>query len=295
MKKIIAILFLTFITCGQSLAAITFTDGHWSTTFDCDEWTMPDALTCDDMIIGATYTFNDHQTQILSTANYSNGDGGRGIRFWLAWDPEAEVEARTKYTGPLWVGFPSAQQELWIRWYMRYQYGFAWSPLEYHKQLYIHTGEVNTSVIPAWYGYIYYTAGAQNTADPYQVLTDENYGWSYIMGGSTSDGQWHCYEIHIKMDTDQTNGIGQIWLDGILLESNVEVDWSDGDATAKEGWTYFTFTSNSKSSADTDGMYVDYDDITVYNTTPPNTDLDGNPFIGPIGGIWTSKSTGISF
>ena len=36
------------------------------------------------------------------------------------------------------------------------------------------------------------------------------------MGSATSDGQWHAYEIHIKMETSSTtaDGVAEAWVDG---------------------------------------------------------------------------------
>lgn len=40
--------------------------------------------------------------------------------------------------------------------------------------------------------------------------------------------------------------------------------------------------------------YVDFDDMVIYNATPPNTDSGGNPYIGPLGDSTTPTMKGIS-
>ncbi len=103
------------------------------------------------------------------------------------------------------------------------------------------------------------------------------------MNGSYSDGLFHCFEIHLKMDSNGTDGIGRLWIDGVLRASNAGVNWSNGNATARAGWKKFFFHENQNNPGNGRPMYVDYDDMVIYNTTPPNRDAQGNPFIGPIG------------
>jgi len=264
----------------MSFAAITFDNGKWETSFDCSEQTQYVAtMDCDGLEWAGNWVYEDYLTQITSSANNSSGDGGRGARFWVG-------DGQNIGTGTIGVIFPENQKELWIRWYMRHETGFAWTSLLYDKHLYIYTpggNETGTQVIPEFYGLTYYLLGAQGVPGKSdQVLTEENNGWTNIMGGDESDGEWHCYEIHIKMDTNQTNGIGQIWLDGELKASNTAVDWSYGKPDAQLGWEYFTFEDNQAYPGNGGAMSVDYDDIVVYTTTPPGRDANNNPYIGPI-------------
>jgi len=41
--------------------------------------------------------------------------------------------------------------------------------------------------------------------------------WADLFGGSGSDGQWHCFEIHLKQGAG--NGICEIWFDNVLVGS----------------------------------------------------------------------------
>jgi hypothetical protein len=166
---------------------------------------------------------------------------------------------------------------------MRYESGFAWigGGPGYDKWLYILTGG-STDVIPEFAG-AGITAYAQGPGigENYQVNTS-SYGWDDIMGGATSDGLWHCYEFYIKMDTDQTDGVGRIWIDGTLRAENIAVNFSGGDAASQPGWTRTLIGSNQSTPDNGRVMAVDFDDMVIYSSTPPNVDADGNPFIGPI-------------
>jgi hypothetical protein len=109
-----------------------------------------------------------------------------------------------------------------------------------------------------------------------------SFGWQDIMGGTASDDLFHCYEVHLKMDTDSTNGVGQIWVDGKLRVSKTDVDWSGGDATSRQGWTWILIGSNQNAPSNGRCMYVDFDDIAISNTG----------YVGPIGNI-PSPPTGL--
>lgn len=169
-------------------------DLFWSTTYDCDEWTQSQGdPNCDGLAFYGGWTCNGDEEQITSAANYPGGNGGKGQRHWVG-------DGVNQNSGGLKKEFSFVQSELWIRWYMRYESGFQWNPLGYDKWLYIDVGD-NDAVIPQWYGSdkvnihsAVYGNDGQNHPSP------EGNGWNTIMNGPTSDGQFHCYEIHIEMD-----------------------------------------------------------------------------------------------
>jgi hypothetical protein len=275
MKKLILILII--VLCGS--ASYAGVDLPWSTTYDCDEWTQSDAtLTCDSLEKGGGWTTTDGaEEQITSSANNSNGGGGRGQRHW-------EGDGVNNNSGGLRVTFNSVQSELWIRWYMRYESGFNWDILNYDKILYIKTPDFDTNgniaPIIRWYGvdFSIYSQGVQSGIN----YGSDGYGWDDVMGGSTADGNWHCYEVHIKMDTNGNNGIGEAWIDEQKIISENSCDFG-----TQSGWSNFLIGSNQSSPDNGSDMAVDFDDIVVSNTG----------YIGPIN-IETIKgvvSSGVSF
>jgi len=213
-------------------------------------------------------------TQVSPDANYPGGLGGNGLRFW-------DGDGDNTHSAFPEVFFPSPQTELWFRWYMRYAPGYQWNPLYYAKHLYIWTQSASNALIPEYYG-----------ADNYQIYAEApsggasypgNTGWQSIYEtpstyGTASDGSWHCYEIHIKMDTNGTlsnatpaNGIAELWIDNVNQFSVTNANFSWGDPIAAQGWTYVDIKSN-QSSPDNGttrtqvGSYVDYDDIVISTT-----------------------------
>lgn len=280
--KILASL-IVLLWASSGFAAISFTNGKWETSFlTCPEGSGYGATLCDNLDWGNAYTDGGNATQITTSANNSAGLGGRGVRFW-------NNDGQNMNSATLRVEFPTLQAELWIRWYTRYQSGYSWSGStpSYDKMLYI-TGDID--IIPEYHdgnNGPEYSVVTQGAADYYQIETTD-FGWSHVMGGATGDGQWHCYEIHIKRDTTSGaphNGVGQLWIDGILRAEDITAEMGNG-------WVSFKFEENQNSVASGAPYYIDYDDMVIYNTTPPNTDANGKAFIGPLDWGGTDTTAG---
>lgn len=302
--RIIAVLLGFLLTASIAIAGnvISFTNGMWSTTFDYAECTQRGGgggTNCDTVKTDDIYwswgaaAVDGNYTQVSTFANYSGGAGGNGFR---AFAPNNLTDLDPQGTsGPVLIDLPSAQKELWIRWYQRYQQGWKWrdgNPY-YDKTLYIKTGTPSTAVIPEFH-IADYTVISQGVGIPNYYQVQGSLGWQDVMSGSVSDGLFHAYEIYIKMDTDgvsggaSANGVGRLWIDGVLVAENTAVNWSGGDSTAKNGWMECEFESNQRYTDNLNGDiggigYIDYDDMAIYNITPPNLDADGNPFIGLYG------------
>ena len=275
---VVAILSGFFVLPVISSAAIDLRSGSWETTYDCDEWEQIygwSSLNCDGLSVGGGWTCEGLGEQITSDANYAFGNGGKGQRHW-------EGDGSNVNSGGLSLYFNTPQKELWIRWYMRYEEGFKWSYLNYDKWLYIHTNVSGCDVIPEFCWSNGIVVGVQGGGDAYQIYNDSR-GWQYIYGNE-SDGSWFQVEIHIKMDTNSKDGVGELWLNGELVASNYAVDYSRGNTTARQGWVSFVIGSNQRSPNNGRPMYLDFDDIKV--ATPEYTDFiqddQGNLMIGSV-------------
>ena len=271
---IFLIVFIMLFFVGWVSASITFdVDGRWETSYDCADWnTYGDPLDCDGLSKCGGWTCSGLYEQITSAANNPNGTGGKGQRHWVG-------DGTNSNSGGIAVEFSHPQKELWVRWYMRYEDGFSWDPLQYDKILYFHSG--STSLIPEFVWGDQFALIAQSTSDYYQARCYDC-GWPRVYPSNISDGCWHFFEIHVGMDTNQLDGVAQFWLDGVLLINESDVDWSDGNLSSMEGWTNFGIGSNQNSPDNGRCMAVDFDDVVVYNQTPPNLDAFGNAFIGPV-------------
>lgn len=212
-------------------------------------------------------------TEVVSAA--SRTPGGKGLRQWVG-DGQNVGTAAVRYD------FDATSPEIWIRYYIRYQSGFAWSGGNpgYEKNLYLNTAGA-LDVLPQavgsnWQVTMQGGAGDTRSATP-------TTSWQDVFG-TTSDGNFHAVEFHLKMDTDSTDGIVQLWLDGTLVIDDSDVDFSGGSASIRSGFTWFEFMANQNAPANSGGIgdpaYVDVDDMVIYTTIPPNTDGAGNAWIG---------------
>lgn len=230
--------------------------------------------------VHGSYIAGDYASKVDNAANnpLGTGNGFRGF----------DGSGNTIDTAPVVVTFPEPQPEIWIRWYQRNELGYQWAVIGGDripvsgKNLYIFDAG-GGGIVPEYKLKEY---AIQDLGGAIVSTTGEQ-GWlstPAIAGQEGSDGLYHCFEVHLKMDTDQTDGTGEIWIDGVLKASENDKDWSGGNTTSQLGFSYFRIGSNQGVVDNgTVGKYVDFDDVVVYNQTPPNTDAFGNPYIGPIG------------
>ncbi len=248
-------------------AAISFTNGYWSTSFNegCDaEWTWsstnyhPPCYPEYDR--GGDNECNGQGEQITSAANNPSGGGGRGQRHW-------EGDGSNANSGGLATSL-SGLTEIWIRFYMRYQSGFAWSgnSVHYDKIIYINPAGTGQYIIPEFHDNV--------LAITTNVAIASSTTWQDVMGGNTADGQWHCYEFHMNTN----DGTAQAWLDGNPI--------IDTTSTSLIGRTMNRIGIGSNQDDPNNGgcYYVDFDDIAIAlpSYTGFVTDSNGNPMIGPI-------------
>lgn len=248
----ITVVCLLILQNPRMAAAITL---PWSTTFDCNDWNQyTDPLNCDGLSKGGGWTCTQGGTyyeQITAAANNPNGGGGKGQRHWVG-------DGSNNQSGGTALYFDKPQKELWIRWYLRYQPGFKWSYIVYNKLLYIHTDAFSVDAVPEWYNADDFSIAAQGGSG-HNVCN--HCGWNTLMGGPTSDGKWHALEVHIKMDTNGSNGVAEAWMDGIQKLSVTNVNFG-----TQPGWSWMQFPSNQSSPSNGGCFYLDYDDLAISNT-----------------------------
>jgi hypothetical protein len=318
-KALITLITMLALALGASIgdAAITFDeDGKWETTFDCDaqDQTAGYGLVCDGLVYAGAGGGTTELSRITSDANNPEGGGGRGARFWKGGGPIGE-RIDNCISRELTVIFPEKQPELWIRWYERFEEGFWWNRPEWGylpalKSLYIHSVNPSAEECPGLdcsgshpyfgkhYGVWRIVHGGGTCMIPSSVSSDEGYGWPAIYPygeelGTMSDGSWtKSIELYIKMESclECNDGIIRMWYDGVLIANNTNMQFAMGCAPIWDGWTYFNFLGNQKDPGLGRDLYVDVDDMTIYNTTPPNEDEHGNPMIGPLG--WGENGNG---
>ena len=263
--------FISVIDPAAVKAAVTL---PWSTTFNCADWDQSVGLGSKDVNCdgisgwggwGCSDSTGSKVEQITSAANNPSGGGGKGLRHW-------EGDGQNNNSGGMSLSFTSVQNEVWVRWYMRYEKGFKWNPLVYEKWLLFDMSTIQ-SFVPGWYSSDSLQLRAYAVSSAYSAPSGN--GWTTVMGGSTSDGAWHYYEVHAKMDTNGSNGVAEIWIDGVKRFSRSDINFG-----TKAGWISFLIAVNQDVPANGRCMAVDYDDLAVSTTG----------YIGPISDGTTPNS-----
>lgn len=217
-------------------------------------------------------------TEVTAAANNPNGDGGMGLRIWIS-------DGENNNSKDPAIVLTQSEPEFWVRWYMRFEAGFAWTGgnPNYHKILDMwetHPAGGNRWIFDSdTLEYVLWRAGMNIAATP------AGNSWQDVFG-TTSDGLFHMFEYHFKADTVAGNdGIFQAWIDGNLVINRNNLNLTDGNPN--EGPRHIDISLNQRWAANGAGspMYVDFDDFAFYTETPPNTDASSNPWIGPLNGF----------
>jgi hypothetical protein len=225
----------------------------WSTTYNCADWnTYADPLNCDGLQPNGAWTANGQYEQITSAANNPSGGGGKGQRHWIG-------DGSNINSGGTLIKFNTPPSEIWARWYMRYQSGFAWNPINYDKLFYIHDSTGGGSIVDLYYG-----DGMRlfnGTLGSTVALCSSGCGWNTMYPGGTSNGSWHYLEVHIKTSTNGSNGIFEYWLDGVQKISVKNINIDNGTT-----FDHIEFPSNQAMPANGGTFYLDLDDVAINST-----------------------------
>jgi hypothetical protein len=241
----------------------------FQTTFNCAEWNqsmgLSDGNVCSngDGIAGAGAwtTSNNSRDQITAAANNPVGGGGRGFRHWRG-------NGSNNNGGGLTIALPSGVTEMWVRFYMRFQSGFAWSggSPTYTKDNY--WGSCGSGCA------IFGIQGSHSWGVNFNGGTNypSSLTWAGSQGGNIGDGQWHSYEYHLKQNG--SSATIEFWFDGVRYLNRTNANLGNTP------WRDFILGSNQ---SDVTGCsldcFVDYDDLAI--STVGYIGPIGNPSPGP--------------
>jgi hypothetical protein len=256
--------FLLFAVAAS--ANITLTNGKWSTTFNCSDWTYPPdspSTGCDGLDRGTDSL--TYSSQITSSANNPSGGGGEGFAWKVGNGNVTTTSTTSSNLGIAWSG----SSHFWIRWYVRIpaglSIGYGGPNIYGWKVLYLWNAAKSQSV----YIDANYNGVGMSMYDRSNRINGP-YGVSDAIGSTTSDGSW----IAIEMEFDIPNHTWRYW----FYKNNVD------DPTPKfqsssvnypiSSIGYINFPSNIRSSQISNApVAIDFDDIAISE----------NGRIGPIG------------
>ena len=233
------------------------------TTFDCADWNqsmgLSEAVVCGrgDGIRGngAWTTRNGALDQITAAANYAGGRGGKGFRHWVG-------DGRNNGGGGIVVTFQPTR-EMWFRYYIRFQGGFAWADGVINmKTIYCNRGEPGTFYFGLHDGVIGGHVEVDRTGIGNKL---SNVTWAQWQGGALGDGKFHALEVHARMNTTGTSsdGLLEYWLDGRRIHSDSTVHFADSTGAT---FTNCAVGENHNRPANGADAYVDFDDVAVSRT-----------------------------
>lgn len=252
-----------WVGTAQAQVALPF-----SSTFNCPEstqtsWPSGNISGCPGWEgNGQWTTSNGSVARISSQDNYPGGGGGRGFG-------QAVGDGNNNNSGGIRITF-APQSQLWARFYMKYPLGFRWRDGQpgMHKIIRFRGGSGTDLILnfkdweKAYFSFYSGTTGNLGG----------DCGWLCVMGGSLGDGQWHAYEVHVRVGNP---GRIEGWIDGNLVFSHTT------NVYAPQGFNSISIHDNQETPNNGGDRYVSYDDFVISNTG----------YIGPIGGGDTTPPT----
>ena len=294
---VFVLLLLSFLSTEVSAQIQFDQNGRWGTSFDWSEpcsprGHAPNTVNCSDIDSDGIDTFQ---------GVYDTSGGLFGGYYSMATTDAARVrgmgwrtwknDGSNRQTVGVSINLPDTFTEVWLSWYMRWEEGFTWENGQphYDKLTRLRT-DTSHNIIPGL------GSGTFRIRPEYAILgsynSDGMYSWSWLNGGSTlSTGKWHYMEVYLKMDSGgagygerRSDGVVRFWVNNTLVVDEQAANFSGADQVALRGWRSIVISGNQNNPDNGRPMYVDYDDVVIYVQEPPNTDANGNPFIGPAGG-----------
>jgi hypothetical protein len=188
---------------------------------------------------GTGATGNRNCDQIVDAANYPEGAGGKGFRHYRG-------DGQNNNGGGIKFVFARPLADAWVSFRMRYAKGFKWTGNApgYTKDL---------------YGSFTNIFGYQGGGWGFNAGGGRNYPsrktWSDLMGGSTGDGRFHCFDLHWNFEAK----VAQLWINGELVQHLTNVDWR----RATDLDHFFISNQNHVEGGGTTDFYTDYDDFRI--------------------------------
>lgn len=220
--------------------------------------------------LGTHFSQNLHNSFIIESAN-ARGGTGKAITCWQESDTRADSGGGWASDGQIGLLLDQEYEELYMRFYIRFQHGWQYvsgkdmmmkifrvthfrggSPFSYfnphnHQPLcQIDLVRWMGSSYPAiYFAYRYETNYYPDDATPYHTRGDS---YSFDGVAQADDGEWHCWEMYVKMNSavGVADGVVRMWQDGLQIAEDTTMAWSDegSQESLRLMWNYVVIGGN---------------------------------------------------
>lgn len=238
-------------------------------------------------------------TYVLNSAG-ARGGSGKGITY----NVEVSGDYGTWSGGSLdiWLG-QTGYKELYVRYYLKFDPSWQWTNPDNSANSQLKLIRISTFNDNIWTSstnpHQYFSEGLNkpvffpdwyyNRSYPPTVLfNSERFAPLYTVGNDKTvssakwpnDGDWHCYEFHVKMNSAPgvADGIWGVYIDGALVAESTTVQWKMEGSNTTYNWNWLMFIDNiTNASAPRENhveMPIYMDDVVV-----------STEYIGPATGV----------
>jgi len=234
---------------------------------------------------------------------HPRGGSGKSFLFWN--EPCASPSGGWGSDGILVKVLPHGYSELYLRFYIKFQPGWKWmtggsgSPQQKFARIMHNWGGNNFLNFeggqnhPIWFGdlvkwnngnadlayrtsYRYENTYYPSKATPPHSGNDNIYfgtgnyggtGTDFGDPGMLGDGDWHCLEFYVKMNSAPgvPDGVHKAWLDGNLIFETTDLAWADNGATGAL-WNQVMIGGNNYNYYDGGEQWYAIDDVVISTT-----------------------------
>lgn len=174
---------------------------------------------------------------------------------------------------------PGVGDEIWVRLAIWWPSSFEFSASPFMKFMRLHNQEGDGS--NGGYNDLYVDEANSNTS-VLRTIKENHDQWEIYDGDPIPREQWETYEMYLSIDDTSVDNGGdgrlRVWRDGELIFDRTDVPTVTGPDGKIDGFFLFTYWNNE--DPPNNHCFVDDLVIATSDSPPPNTDADGNRFIG---------------
>lgn len=241
----------------------------------------------------------DGKNTLNIDASEQRGGSGKSLFYWN--EPCLSPSSSWGSDGLLVIDLPTGYSELYVRYYQKFQSTWEWNVGTSSAQKFLRASHYWDGSIydygeggnqhPVWYSdlskgnsgiadisyfssYRYENTFYPAEATPSHSSADTFYfgdggygggGTDFTDSGMMGDGNWHCFEYYIKMNSAPgvADGLHMMWFDGNLIANVTDLAWADQGASGVL-WNQVTIGGNNSNYYSSGGeQWYALDDVVI--------------------------------